>query len=335
MIHNDRLKSMIKNNIILVLLLLVICLGINLYRVQNISSLSNNLLPPEYHFCFIGQNSVDPYWKEMQQGVNDASQYYNVAVEFNAPRFNNPEEELEYLDMAILANVDGIITHVSSDIGSTELINRAYDKGIPVVTVENDNEKSNRHAFVGTNSYVLGKEAAKLLIEATGGTADIAVIVSSDYEPDAASQNVRLAGFLSAVKDYPNMRVEGVYTSKMGVLSAEVITQTLILNNPDINAILTTNSVDTLGAAQVIVNHNLVGDIVLVGYGDTDSILHFTRLGIIYGSVMSDPYLIGYKSLETMMDIKKDNYAPTFIDTGVIVKTMEDLVDVEYKAEPN
>ena len=58
-----------------------------------------------------------------------------------------------------------------------------------------------------------------------------------------------------------------VYTSKMGTLSAEEITQAIVLNQSEIDAILTFNSVDTLGAAQAIVSHNKVGQITVVGYG--------------------------------------------------------------------
>ena len=185
----------------------------------------------------------------------------------------------------------GIITHVSSDTRSIDLINQAYNKGIPVVTVENDSHNSNRSTFVGTNSFVLGKEAARLMIDATGGSATIAIIVSGDYELDSTSHNIKINGFLNAVKGYPEMKVVEVYTSKMGTLSAEEITQAIILNKPEIDAILTFNSMDTLGAAQAIVSHNKVGQITVIGYGDIESILHYIKMGIIYGTVMSDPYI--------------------------------------------
>lgn len=330
MITISRYYNFIKNYAIYILLFLIASTIVILYQLSNGQS-NNNSLKPEYHFYFIGQNSVDPYWKEVQRGVTSAANDYNVVVEFNAPRFNNPDEELEYLDMAILSNVDGIITHVSSDTKSTSLIDQAYSKGIPVVTVENDNKNSNRQTFVGTNSFVLGKKAAQLMVEATGGVANIAIIVSSDFELDTTSQNIKINGFLSAIKDYPEMKVAVVHTSKMGILSAEEITQAIIFNQPKIDAILTTNSVDTLGAAQVIVDHNKVGVIALVGYGDMENILHYIKMGIIYGTVMGDPYKMGYESIKALMDIKKNNNASTFIDTGVKVTTRDTLADHEIE----
>lgn len=325
-----RVISFTYKNLIIILLILVTAAYGVLYWLQR-EETSVIQVDPEYHFYFIGQNSVDPFWREVRQGIEGAAKVFNVAVEFNSPRFNNPQEELKFLDIAILSKVDGIITHVANGGYFTEIINRAYSKGIPVVTIETDDNNSDRSTFVGTNSFLLGKEAARLMIRATDGEANIAIIVSSDIELDTVSENLKLNGFLSTINDYPDMKVEKIFTSKMGILSAEEITQSIIKNYPEVDAILTTNSVDTLGAVQLIIDQNQVGNIVLVGYGDTKNILRYIKNGIIYGTVMSDPFKMGYESLKALVDIKEDNNASTFIDTGVKIITKENLNEFENK----
>ncbi|MCC5911394.1 MAG: substrate-binding domain-containing protein [Clostridiaceae bacterium] len=328
----NHLVKFAHKHIIWMLLFLIIINGTILYRYQKKEN--NHPLPkPKYHFYFIGQNSVDPFWRQIRQGIERAAKDYNVVVEFNAPRFNNPMEELKYLDIAITSKVDGIITNISNVLASTDLINEAYEEGIPVVTIENDNKISNRNAFVGTNSFLLGQEAAQLMIEATNGKANIAIIVSSDLELDTASQNLKINGFLSGIKSHANMKVMEVYTSRMGTLSAEEITRAIIHNHGDVDAIFTSTSMDTLGAAQVIVDRNKVGSITLVGYGDIEDILRYIRMGIIYGTVMSDPYRMGYESLRALIDIKEKNSASTFIDTGVKVIKKENLDEYENKID--
>ncbi len=318
------------NNILIMLLILCTAAAATLYWLQR-EEADVLQATPQYHFYFIGQNSVDPFWREVRLGVEGAAKDFNVGVEFNSPRFNNPQEELMFLDIAVLSEVDGIITHVANGADFNEQINRAYSIGVPVVTIETDANDSDRSTFVGTNSFLLGKEAARLMIKATSGMANIAVIVSSDLEKDAVSENLKLNGFLSTINDYPNMRVVEIFSSQMGILSAEEISQTIIKDYPEVDAILTTNSVDTLGAAQLIVDQNRVGEVVLVGHGDTTNILRYIRNGIIYGTVMSDPYKMGYESLKALVDIKEDNNASTFIDTGVKVITEENLLEFENK----
>lgn len=280
---------------------------------------------PEYHFYMVGQNSVDPFWKEIKMGAMEAAKYYNVALEFNAPKFNNIQEELKYLEIAIFSKVDGIITHVANNEEFVNLIEEAYKEGIPVITVENDAKDSKRQAFIGTNSFHLGEEAAKLLAKATKGKANIAIIVSNDYQLDSVNQNLKINGFLDAIKNYPEMKVVRVYTSKLGTLSAEEITQSIISGKDKINAIYVTDSVDTIGTAQVVVDFNKVGEITVVGYGDTPDILRYIEKGVIYGTVMSDPYKIGYESVKAMVEFKKKNTVSTFVDIGVNVITKENV----------
>ncbi len=327
-----KLILFIRSNVITILLILITINSVFLYRLQREEKpfLSEK---PRYHFYFVGQNSVDPYWKEIRRGVEDAAAAYNVVVEFNSPRFNNPEEELKYLDIAIGARVDGIITHISNGVDSTELINRGYQEGIPIVTMENDNKNSNRNAFIGTNSFLLGKEAGQLMIEATEGKAKVAIIVNSDLDLDTASHNLRINGFLSAIKDYPDMQVVEVYTSQMGILSAEEITQNIINSQPEVDAILTTSSVDTLGAAQIIVDRNKVGSIALVGYGDLENILRYITMDIVYGTVISNPYQMGYEGIKALIGIKENNNVSTFIDTGVQVITGKNIDQYENQRE--
>lgn len=287
---------------------------------------------PKYHFYLIAQNSVDPFWKELRLGLETAAKEHKVVVEFNAPRFNNPQEELRFLDIAVTSEVDGIITHVSSGTDFTDLINKAKGKGIPVVTLENDDKNSDRNSFVGTNSFELGKAAAELMIKATGGRANVAVIVSNDLELDSTSQNLKMNGFLSTLKDFPEIKVVRTYTSKMGILSAEEITQTIISGADNINAIFTTSSVDTIGSAQLVVDRNRVGRITIVGYGDTEDILRYISKDIIFGTVMSDPYKMGYESIKALIDIKEKNNVSTFIDTGVKVITKDNVDEYVKKS---
>lgn len=329
----------INKHAILILMVLICLTSGFLFWIQR-EEANVFISKPRFHFYFIAQNSVDPFWKEVRKGIESAAKEHKVVVEFNAPRFNSPQEELRFLDIAVTSEVDGIITHVSvgsaggSASGSdfTSLINKAAGKGIPVVTIENDDKNSDRNSFVGTNSFQLGKAAAELMIKATGGTANIAVIVSNDLELDSTSQNLKMNGFLSTIKDFPGMKVVKTYSSKMGILSAEEITQTIIGSEEGINAIFATNSVDTIGSAQLIVDRNKVGSIAIVGYGDTEDILRYISKDIIYGTVMSDPYSMGYESLEALIDIKEQNNVSTFIDTGVKVITKSNVDEYANKS---
>ena len=317
---------------IFILIVLIVITSLTLLWLRKVES-TVPLSKPKYHFYFIAQNSVDPFWVEVIRGAQESAKDNNVAVEFYAPRFNDPNEELKHMDIATISKVDGIITHVSTAVDFTEAIDKAYSNDIPVITFENDDNKSKRQTFVGINSFIIGSEAAKMLIEATGGKANIAVISSEDFSQDYVEQNLKMSGFVSTLKDYPNIKIIHNFSSKMGILSAEEITQKIIDSKDNINAIFTVSSADTLGAAQFIVDRNKVGDIILVGYGSSEQILRYIDKGIIYGAVASDAFKMGYEGLKAMVDIKDGNPIPTFIDTEIEVITKKNLD--KYKINPN
>lgn len=325
------LVKLLYKHAIAILIILIAATSLTLFWLRK-EEITQPLSKPRHHFYFIAQNSVDPFWMEVIRGAQKSAKDNNVAVEFYAPRFNDPNEELKHIDIATISKVDGIITHVSSEVDFTEAIDNAYNNNIPVITFENDASKSKRQTFVGINSFIIGSEAAKMLIEATGGNANVAIISSEDTNQDSVEQNLKMNGFISTLKNYPNIKIIKKYSSKMGILSAEEITQKIIDSEHKINAIFTVSSADTLGAAQFIVDRNKVGDIILVGYGSSERILRYIDKGIIYGTVASDAYKMGYDGLKAMVDIKEGNPIPTFIVTEIEVITKRDLD--KYKPKP-
>lgn len=320
-----KLAGILYRYAILILILMVVLASGVLFWFQKKDDIKPLMSKPQYHFYFITQNSVDPFWSDVIRGAKQAAKDNNVVVEFNSPRFNDSKEELKYMDIATISKVDGIIAHVSNSTDFTKAIDRAYDKGIPVITFVNDDSESKRYAYVGTNNFIVGREAARLLIEATGGKANIAVISSNGSEQSSVEHNLKMNGFMSILKNFPDMKVVSSYTSKMGILSAEEITQTIIDSENNINAIFTFSSADTLGSAQLIVDRNRVGSVVLVGYGSSDDILHYIDKGIIYGTVTSDSYEMGYESVKAMVDLKEGKSVQGFIDSEVNVITKKNL----------
>ncbi len=312
---NSEEKLFLNRIIVILIAMILITSGILMYVDRLLNNKVYNM-KPKYHFYFIGQNKVDPFWQEVMNGVKEGAAEYEVMVEYNAPRFTNIEEQLKYIDIAVLSNVDGIITHAFNNQEYREVIKRAKEKGIPVILVENDLPNSNIDAFVGGNSFQLGEKAAELMIKATGGIADIAVIEGGGYEEKSSANDNKVNGFISSLKDNNFMNIIETKSSKLGILSAEEITANILKNNENVDSIFTTNSTDTMGAAQAIIDHNKVGKVKLVGYGDTEEIKRLIEQGIVYGTIIGNPNQIGLKSIETLVQIMEGKSVSTFIDTG-------------------
>lgn len=297
--------------------------GLNLLQNQNV--FKENEKNPEYHFAVIAQNTADSFWMAVKEGCMAAASEYNVAVEFNAPRFTNLDEQMKYLNIAIASHVDGIVTHVLDEEKFTPLIDKAVDGGIPVITIEAEATNSKRNAYIGTSTYNLGNESGKLVLKSQGNNANV-VIIQNNYAEgtEKVSENLRVKGFKDAMTSAPLASIE-TKASSTGFFSAEEVTRGILYDDPDVNTIICTSAKDTISVAQIIVDLNKVGQITIIGYGDATEILRYIEKGVIYGTVVADPFEIGYQSIKSLVEIKKDKMTSAYVDTGTKVVTVDNV----------
>ncbi len=290
------------------------------------SLLKESTSKPDYHFIVIAQNTDDSYWQTVKEGCLDAARVSNAAVEFNGPRFTNMDEQVKYLKMAIASRVDGIVTHVLDEEIFTPLIDEATDAGIPVITIETDAKNSKRKAFVGTNTYNLGSESGKLVLESTGYEANIGIIINSfSGTSENVPQNLRVAGFKDALKNAPLTVIRTIQSSGTGLFSAEEVTRQILYDYPEVDTIICTNAKDSISAAQIIVDLNKVGQVTIIGYGDAPEILRYIEKGVIYGTVTANPYEMGFESICSLIELKKNMMTSSYVDTGAKVITSSNL----------
>ncbi|MCX7922961.1 MAG: substrate-binding domain-containing protein [Clostridia bacterium] len=307
------------------------------FAIVSNPSFNESTSKAQYHFAVIVHNTVDPFWLSFKEGITTAAEELNVEVEFNGPRFTNIDEELQYLDIAIASKVDGILTHVGDEERFRPLINKATEKNIPCITIKDDSADSKRIAFIGTNNYKSGQEAGRLLVEATGGKAGVAVILNTfnnDYKKNL-SQNLYLTGFKEAVKSFSTVNITTIRYTGNGIFNAEEVTREVLNEFPEVNAILCTSSKDTTGAAQVLVDINKVGSVIIIGCDNTPEILRYIDKGIIYGTVASNPYMMGYEGIKTMVEAKRKKRTSSYIDTGVEVINSKNLHEFVKNDESN
>ena len=320
-----------KNYIVLLTLIILPILIITLIIYFNINnalhSLDNSagiVVPnadPNYHFAMICENMDDPFWLSVKKGVEKASEEFNVAVEFNWPGGANADAQSKCLDMAIVSNVDGIVTYAWDEEETGKLINKGVDKGIPIVTIRTDAKNSRRAAFVGVNTYSAGTEMGRMLITAADGRGDAVVLVSNDETGGTVVQNLMISGITDALKGTPELKLETVEYNYANFLSLEDTIQDLLINQPGLDAIITTNAKDTTLVAQRLIDLNKV-NYSLIGYGDTPEILRYIDNGVVFGTVSANHEQMGYDAIKAMVDLKEGGRTSAYftVDTHLITK---------------
>nr|WP_302480692.1 substrate-binding domain-containing protein [Clostridium beijerinckii] len=140
----------------------------------------------------ISHIKTNPYWLDIKAGAERAAKERGAVVEFLGPTTASTEDGLKLFDMATSAKVSGIITYVQEEGQYKKKINSAMEKGIPVVTIDSDEEDSNRIAYVGTDNVLAGQVAGKEMVKQIGTSGNVAIVMGGK---NVKNQKERVEGF--------------------------------------------------------------------------------------------------------------------------------------------
>ncbi len=288
---------------------------------------------PQYHFSLILDSEDDVYWQDFKEGAFKAGEVYNTAIEYNpVTNWDSNGQTVEYINIASESKVDGIIVAAENTGEFMDAIRRATNKGINIVVGVVESVNSNRLAYVGTNFYEYGVQAAKLVKEAGGDDkhVNLAVILSSrnneeDDKLSTTQNDVMLNGLNSELESEAQISLVSTMYRSSDLLGAEDLTKAILTQHPDIDVIFCTNAKDTVAAARVIVERNLVGQVVIVGTDVTDEIINFVKKGIVFGVLDRNGYEAGYNSVQALYNSVGSSFQTSYIDANVDVYTLVNI----------
>lgn len=178
----------------------------------------------------VSQCSDDAWRRTMNEEIlREASFNSDVEVEIKTA-FDSNQKQIRDIESFIADGVDLIIVSPNEAVPLTPVIEKAMNEGIPVILVDRKTSTSQYTAFVGADNFQIGKEVGVYTANLLNGKGNIAEIrglkgSTPDFE--------RHAGFISIIKNYPNIKV--VYENDGGWLRSqakEKMTEALQKNIP-------------------------------------------------------------------------------------------------------
>lgn len=312
------------------------------------------------HYVFITDNAEQKFWNEVYAAVKEEGEKSNAYVERLGENMNVNYQTEDLLRIAINSSVDGIIFCGEDNEETVERINEAVSRGIVVVSLRQDIENSDRQCFVGVNSYDLGLEYGKQILEIvdseqmqeieSGVAEDGGVrtkerrgypkicILADDSMPDSKQNLITFAiqdSFSEArpeEENLPDIEVRKIDTSD--AFSAEETIRDIFIdsgNLPDIMVCL--NSVYTECTYQAAVDYNRVGDVKILGYYTTDAILDAVEKQIIYSTVQVDTQEIGSQCMKALTEYYESGYTSSYIPISTRVIGREEAKELLRESE--
>lgn len=263
------------------------------------------------HYAFFLPAQDSSFFKQIKEGAIRATETMDCSISF----FSIDNDSVS-LDMVPFLGFDGICLYpYGMDKDLINAINKISKAGIPIIQLENEMVRDESTFFIGTNNFDSGKSIGKLALLAKKELYNI-VMIYSDKNPGLLSgRSLVEMGLKSIIGD----KIDNFYSRKTNLnpLDAERLAYEIVRNSPEIDLIVLSDPNDTLVAVQAIIDNNLVGKVQIIGFGEDERILEYISKDIILGTIVRNPFRIGFSAVLALQEIENNGYTSAYVDTGI------------------
>lgn len=145
----------------------------------------------------------DDIWRDKQNAELRMSAYFHDNVELKfAAAFDSDERQVQQIDSLVNEGIDLLIVapnHVST---ISPAIDRAYDKGIPVIVFERKTNSRKYTAFISAENYEMGRVMGEYIISRLKGKGRVLEIKGQEGSSPAIERH---KGFYDAIRQAPGI----------------------------------------------------------------------------------------------------------------------------------
>ena len=175
----------------------------------------------------LGRSGALQKAKELTEQTEDT-----VEVLYVASVNSDAAEQVRVIEDVISKGVSGIGVSCNDPTALKDVIDKAIEAGIPVMTWDSDSPESKRFTYLGVSNYEGGKAAADLLVKAMGTKGKVALLTGV---PGALNLEERIRGFKDGVKDYPDIEIVTTVACDDDINKGVQVVEEVMQANPDLN----------------------------------------------------------------------------------------------------
>jgi ribose transport system substrate-binding protein len=272
------------------------------------------------------------FFNAHKYGWKWAGEALGVKTTYIGPPDSDVNAQVAAFDQAIAKKPAGIVVFAFDPVITPE-INKAWEAGIPVVTILGDMPDSKRIAYVGSYQYDLGFVGGTKLAEALGGKGEVAILTL----PGVQMFDDREQGFRAAFKAYPDIQVVQVGDTKADTVTAVNVAKDILQRFPDLAAFVGTDSTAGIGAATAVKEVGLVGKVKTVAMDRNSDVLQAIQDGTLTGTVAQDDAAMAFWALVVLYNYNH-HQAPLTVDNakaGILTGPTMVYTNVNYIDKSN
>jgi ribose transport system substrate-binding protein len=284
-----------------------------------------------YRIAVIPKGPTHDFWKSIHAGALKAQQELgNVEILWNSgPNERDSAKQIEVVENFITLGVDAIVLAPTDKTALVAPVMAAKRKKIPVVIIDSGVATKEIDSFVATDNFNGGKLAAREMAKQLGEKGDVAVL---RYMVGSDSTEQREAGFLEAIKEFPNIKVVSS-NQYAGATESDALraAENMLTGMKGVAGWFCPCEPVTAAVVKALDSQGLAGKVKVVGFDAGSSIIPAFKAGKIHALILQDPVNMGYLGVKTAMDVIQGKKVEPRVSTGETVVTAANFDDPKIK----
>jgi ribose transport system substrate-binding protein len=264
------------------------------------------------------------FWQTVKAGADAAGKDLNVGIDWKGPASETDiSGQINIVEDAINRRVSGIVLAPSHGDALVKMVVQAQKEGIPVTIFDSGISTEQYVSYVSTDNRQGGVVAARRIGERLGGKGKVAIL---GVKKGSVSTDEREDGFRETIEtQFPDIKIVQLLYGEANAVISLTRAEDILTGHPDLNGLFASNESSTVGAVRALIQRNLAGKVVLVGFDATPDLVNNVKDGAIDSLVLQNPYKMGYEGVKTLVDKLNGKEPRRRIDTGVHLLTKENM----------
>lgn len=279
------------------------------------------------HLTVIAKGINNPFWQSVKRGALDAGKRLQATIQWSESsplgQSDHDGSQLKLLTAAIEHKADGILLAPCNRNILAAAINQTLATHTPLVLCDTEGDSQHRIPVVATDNQKGGAIAAARLGAIAGAVGTVGVV---PVQPNSLATQARELGFEEGLhQKFPTVKVVKSRYGYSDLRKSQSATEAMLQAHPEISAVFCPTEATTRGVLEALRKHNLAGKVKLVGFGSPEVMGSNLKNNAIDALLVQNPYQIGFKGIEALVQRKDGVPVPTTIDSGVAVVTKDNL----------
>jgi len=285
----------------------------------------------------IPKGTTHEFWKTVHAGVVKAERELTAAGTPVKTIWKGPLKEddrasqIDTVQNFVAQGVHGIVLMPLDRTALVAPVELALSSKIQVVIADSALESDKPASYIATNNKEGGRLGGKRLGELLGGKGKVILL---RYMEGSASTEEREAGFMEAIKTFPDIQVisSDVHAGATHE-TALAASQNLISRFKDeVQGVFCPCEPVTTAITQALTEQGINKKVKVVGFDNTQRLVDWLKSGDIHGLVLQDPLNMGYLAVKAAVAAAQGKPVEKRNDMAPKLVTPENMEQPEFKA---